>query len=115
MSQNKKLYIALTLTNDCNKRCPWCARPWVEFGKRTDKLSFEKIQNILNIFKTNKNYTAIGLYGGEPGLLTRNEHLQIKELLIDNGLAINPDTVILMTNGLAIKRYADIWANTHLM
>lgn len=92
------MYIySLFVTLDCNKSCPYC---FIQKKKTTFDLSkLDKIDY--------NNYKFVSILGGEPGLLQQQE---IEDLF--NHLSYIPnDKLLVVTNGLFMDKYYDLYPN----
>ena len=95
----------ITLTYKCNWNCPYCAvKNSVDFKQSVSH------NDVLNKLRQVENNSNVIIFGGEPGILPRDnietyiEFLQNKKCILE-----------LETNGLFLERYPDLVKNFNLI
>lgn len=92
------IHLQLSITNKCNKNCPWCSCSKVD---RKQELHLDVIKKIIDFFKKKGTLAVTITGGGEPTL-----HPELPEICYYcclNGIEIG-----LVTNGVSQKDYQHI-------
>ncbi len=94
-------YLRVSVTDRCNFRCTYC-RPEddLEFGSRTDLLTFEELERIVRVF-ARLGVRKIRLTGGEPTVRSG-----IVELVARLAAIPGIEQVVMTTNGALLGKLA---------
>jgi cyclic pyranopterin phosphate synthase len=96
-------YLRVSVTDRCDFRCVYCMSEHMEFLPKSEVLSFEEIDQIVQSFVA-RGTRKVRLTGGEP--LVRRDIIELVQKLgsyIGHGL----DELTLTTNGSQLRRYAE--------
>ena len=88
---------AITLTYDCNWHCPYCAVRNVYDRRQTTK------EDVLRKIDLIENGSSVTFFGGEPGLVDKDDLL-----LYIRALTLKFCDLELETNGTFIKKYPEL-------
>ncbi len=97
--------LRISVMDRCNFRCPYCMprstfHEHYQFLKPTERLSFEEITRLANLF-VQIGVKKLRLTGGEP-LLRPN----LTELIAELGAIHGVEDIALTTNGVLLEKYA---------
>jgi organic radical activating enzyme len=106
----------LNILNYCNKLCPYCVNSFTK--DQVNKKYFDKNKLYLLDNINLNSYDYIGILGGEPGLVKKQDFNVLYNYL-KNNKKLSDNQIKLYTNGLFLERYfnffPDIFYEYHIL